>query len=94
MFSKNEKKKDIGTIMIGFTVLMFGMETMSDAVKPLADVPEFASYFAEYDQGRIRDLQVGRLYLLRQSVGFPQECDATAYRDQKEQFHSSRHQPG
>ena len=43
MFSKNEKKKDIGTIMIGFTVLMFGMETMSDAVKPLADVPEFAN---------------------------------------------------
>lgn len=42
-----------------------------------------ASYFAEYDQGRIRDLQVGRLYLLRQSVGFPQECDATACRDQK-----------
>jgi len=41
MFSKNEKKKDIGTIMIGFTVLMFGMETMSDAVKPLANVPEF-----------------------------------------------------
>lgn len=29
--------------MIGFTVLMFGMETMSDAVKPLADVPEFAN---------------------------------------------------
>ena len=27
--------------MIGFAVLMFGMETMSDAVKPLADVPEF-----------------------------------------------------
>ena len=43
MFSKSEKKKDIGTILIGFTVLMFGMETMSDAVKPLADVPEFAN---------------------------------------------------
>ena len=43
MFSKSDKKKDIGTIMIGFTVLMFGMETMSDAVKPLADVPEFAN---------------------------------------------------
>ena len=41
MFSKKERKKDIGTIMIGFAVLMFGMETMSDAVKPLADVPEF-----------------------------------------------------
>lgn len=42
MFSKNEKKKDIGTILIGFAVLMFGMDTMSGAVKPLADVPEFA----------------------------------------------------
>lgn len=43
MFSKNEKKKDVGTILIGFTVLMFGMETMSDAVKPLANVPEFTN---------------------------------------------------
>ena len=41
MFSKNEKKKDIGTILIGFAVLMTGMETMSGAVKPLANVPEF-----------------------------------------------------
>ena len=41
MFSKNERKKDIGTILIGFAVLMFGMDTMSNAVKPLADVPEF-----------------------------------------------------
>ncbi|MBQ6888353.1 MAG: Na/Pi cotransporter family protein [Lachnospiraceae bacterium] len=41
MFAKNEKKKDIGTVLIGFAVLMFGMDTMSGAVKPLADVPEF-----------------------------------------------------
>ncbi len=41
MFSKKEKKKDLGTIMVGFAILMFGMETMSGAVKPLADVPEF-----------------------------------------------------
>lgn len=41
MFSKNEKKKDVGTILIGFAILMTGMETMSGAVKPLADVPEF-----------------------------------------------------
>jgi len=43
MFSKREKKKDIGNILIGFTILMFGMETMSGAVKPLADVPEFTN---------------------------------------------------
>ena len=40
MFSKKEKKKDAGTIMIGFAILMTGMETMSGAVKPLANVPD------------------------------------------------------
>lgn len=43
LFSKKDKKKDAGSIMIGFAVLMFGMETMSDAVKPLANVPEFTN---------------------------------------------------
>ena len=41
MASKQEKRKDIGAIMIGFAILMFGMDTMSAAVKPLADVPQF-----------------------------------------------------
>lgn len=43
MMSKSGKKRDAGTIMLGFAVLMFGMNTMSGAVKPLANVPEFAS---------------------------------------------------
>ena len=43
MFSKKERRNDIGTILIGFAVLMFGMDMMSGAVKPLADVPEFTS---------------------------------------------------
>ena len=43
MFTKNSRKKDIGAILVGFAVLMFGMETMSAAVKPLADVPEFTN---------------------------------------------------
>lgn len=41
--SGKEKKKDVGEILLGFAILMFGMETMSDAVKPLADVPEFTN---------------------------------------------------
>lgn len=41
MFSRREKKKDVGLILIGFAILMTGMDTMSGAVKPLADVPEF-----------------------------------------------------
>ena len=43
MFSKNEKKHDIGMIFLGFTILMYGMDAMSGAVAPLADVPEFAN---------------------------------------------------
>lgn len=41
MVAKKEKKKDVGSIMIGFALLMFGMDVMSGAVKPLADIPEF-----------------------------------------------------
>lgn len=43
MFSKREKHHNIGNIMIGFAVLMFGMETMSGAVEPLADMPAFTN---------------------------------------------------
>ena len=43
LFAKGDKKHDAGSIMIGFAVLMTGMEMMSGAVKPLADVPEFTN---------------------------------------------------
>ena len=43
MFLKNEKKKNIGMILVGFAVLMVGMDNMSEAVKPLRDVPEFTN---------------------------------------------------
>lgn len=49
MFSKKQKRKDIGSILIGFAVLMTGMDTMSAAVKPLADVPEFTSLFLMFE---------------------------------------------
>jgi phosphate:Na+ symporter len=43
LFSKKENHKDIGTILVGFAILMYGMSTMSDAVKPLAEVEEFTN---------------------------------------------------
>ena len=43
MSKKSDKKKDIGEILLGFAVLMYGMESMSGAVEPLADVPEFTN---------------------------------------------------
>lgn len=49
MFCKSNKKKDIGGILLGFAVLMFGMEAMSDAVAPLADVPEFTSILTMFE---------------------------------------------
>jgi len=42
MFVKNSKQKDTALILIGFSILMFGMETMSDAVEPLAQSEEFS----------------------------------------------------
>lgn len=48
MFSKNEKRRDVGSVMIGFAILMFGMETMSGAVKPLAQVPEFTGILTAF----------------------------------------------
>ncbi len=50
LFMKSEKKKNIGMIMIGFAILMFGMDTMSEAVKPLAHVPEFTSILTAFSQ--------------------------------------------
>ncbi len=43
MMSKRNRKKDIGQILVGFSILMFGMELMKDAVAPLADMPEFSN---------------------------------------------------
>lgn len=48
LFAKSPRKKDIGTIFLGFAVLMFGMESMSSAVKPLADVPEFTGILTTF----------------------------------------------
>ena len=41
MACKSDRKKDLGTILVGFAVLMYGMELMKDAVSPLAEMPEF-----------------------------------------------------
>ncbi len=41
MVGHDERKKDVGTVLLGFATLMFGMETMSGAVSGLKDVPAF-----------------------------------------------------
>ena len=45
MFLKDDSKKDIGSILLGFATLMFGMDTMSNAVSGLENVPGFSNLF-------------------------------------------------
>jgi len=43
MASKKERRKELACILLGFAILMFGMDMMSDAVAPLKNVPAFTS---------------------------------------------------
>ncbi len=45
MLSKSSKKKDTGLVLLGFAILMFGMETMSGSVSDLGKVPAFQQLF-------------------------------------------------
>ncbi len=49
MLSKNDRKKTLGTIAVGFAILMFGMDVMSDAVSPLADMPQFSALLVQFN---------------------------------------------
>ena len=60
MFCKDDRKKDTGTILLGFATLMFGMETMSGAVSGLKDVPGFAELFLRF-QNPILGVLVGAI---------------------------------
>ncbi|MBQ7365225.1 MAG: Na/Pi cotransporter family protein [Clostridia bacterium] len=49
LFCKSEKKKDVGTILLGFATLMFGMNAMSDAVSGLENVEAFRQLFIMFE---------------------------------------------
>ncbi|MDY4748224.1 MAG: Na/Pi cotransporter family protein [Candidatus Fimisoma sp.] len=60
MFCNDSKKKDTGTILLGFATLMFGMETMSAAVSGLRDVPAFQELFIMF-QNPVLGVMAGAL---------------------------------
>ncbi len=81
MFSKSSKKKDVGTILLGFATLMFGMDAMSGAVSGLADVPAFQNLFLAF-KNPILGVLVGALVTAviqssSASVGILQALSAT-----------------
>ncbi len=48
MFTKSSKKKDVGTILLGFATLMYGMDAMSASVSGLQNVPAFTNFFTMF----------------------------------------------
>ena len=81
MFFKDGKKKDTGTILLGFATLMFGMETMSDAVSVLKNVPAFTNLFVAFQNPILGVLAGAVLTAIIQSssasVGILQSLSAT-----------------
>ncbi len=79
MFSK--RRKDIGSILLGFSVLMFGMSTMSSAVEPLADVPAFTNILVKFNNPILGVLMGAALTAIIQSssasVGILQALSVT-----------------
>ncbi len=48
MFLKSDKKKTLGVILLGFATLMFGMNAMSEAVKPLENNEAFGQFMTAF----------------------------------------------
>ncbi len=60
MFLKKDNKKDTGMILLGFATLMFGMETMTNAVSGLGEIPAFRELFIMF-QNPVLGLLAGAL---------------------------------
>lgn len=63
----DDKKKDIGTILLGFAILMFGMETMSSAVSPLAKDEKFTGILTAFSNPILGTLAGAALTAIIQS---------------------------
>lgn len=48
MGGKEQKRKNLGYVLVGFAILMHGMEMMSDSLSPLAEMPEFTSILTAF----------------------------------------------
>lgn len=81
MFCKSSKKKGVGNILLGFFILMTGMEFMSSSMKPLADMPWFSSLFLHFSNPILGVLAGAALTAIIQSssasVGILQALSST-----------------
>ncbi len=81
LFSKNERLHQIAKIMIGFAILMYGMDLMSASMEPLAEMPQFQQLFVRFSNPLLGVLAGTLLTALIQSssasVGILQALSAT-----------------
>lgn len=68
-FIKNPRKKHLGSILLGFAILMYGMSAMSSAADPLAKSQGFVSVITTFSKYPVLGMLVGAaLTALIQSV--------------------------
>ncbi|MCR4431879.1 MAG: Na/Pi cotransporter family protein [Tepidanaerobacteraceae bacterium] len=72
LFAKHKTQKFIGQIILGFGLLFFGMQTMEVALKPLAKMPEFISFMANFGKTPLLGVVAGFL-----TTGIIQSSSAT-----------------
>ncbi|TYP56753.1 Na/Pi cotransporter family protein [Thermosediminibacter litoriperuensis] len=72
LFSKSKKQKFLGQVVLGFGLLFFGMQTMEVALKPLAKMPEFINFMANFGKTPVLGVIAGFL-----TTGIVQSSSAT-----------------
>ncbi|ADL08211.1 Na/Pi cotransporter family protein [Thermosediminibacter oceani] len=72
LFSKSKKQKFLGQVVLGFGLLFFGMQTMEVALKPLAAMPEFINFMANFGKTPVLGVLAGFL-----TTGIVQSSSAT-----------------
>ena len=81
LFVKNQKKKDIGLILLGFATLIYGMGTMSAAVEPLGQMEGFRNLFVAFSNPilgvLVGAIVTGIIQSSSASVGILQALSAT-----------------
>ena len=61
MGSSKPRRRDLGVILVGFAILMYGMELMTNSVSPLADMPQFSSILTAFSNP-ILGVAVGAIF--------------------------------
>ena len=81
MVSKSVKKRSVGSIFVGFAILMYGMQLMTNAMSPLADSPDFANVLTAFTNPVVgvivRALLTGIIQSSAASVGILQALSLT-----------------